>query len=247
MAKIAVPVVQLQRIAPHPDEPTLAVAQVAGHRCVVPRRQFNEQSLVAFISAGAVLPAWVLQRLGYWDERAGRGTLGGPAGDRVELRIIHGVVSHGLCYPVDPATFHDVDDNPEDGHVLHVSQHCVGVPGFVVREGDDVAAMLGITEEQPTAADAASMPDALIAAYQLPDGWRIERVQRRECPDGWAVRKDGDCLGADGLLEPEPQPSDRTEDFFDRCRFTTPEAAYAAWSARRQAQAVSLVSAFISG
>jgi hypothetical protein len=35
----------------------------------------------------------------------------------------------------------------------------------------------------------------------------------------YAVRKGGSCLTIDGKWEYEPQPSSRTQEFYDRCRF----------------------------
>lgn len=44
-------------------------------------------------------------------------------------------------------------------------------------------------------------------------------------PDGgWAVLHGRHCLAADGTWEMEPQPSERDEAYFARCRFTRDEA-----------------------
>lgn len=40
----------------------------------------------------------------------------------------------------------------------------------------------------------------------------------------WAITNRGDCLNRDGKWEYEPQPSSRTPEFFERCRFGLDEA-----------------------
>jgi hypothetical protein len=42
--------------------------------------------------------------------------------------------------------------------------------------------------------------------------------------DRWAVKKMGSCLNRGGVWEYEPSPSNRGDDFLERCRFTKEEA-----------------------
>lgn len=67
-------------------------------------------------------------------------------------------------------------------------------------------------------------------AYRLPDVCRIEEVLQRDGSSLWAIRRQfGDCMNKSGEWEDEPQPSERHDEFFARCRFATPEEAYKVW------------------
>lgn len=46
-------------------------------------------------------------------------------------------------------------------------------------------------------------------------------------PTKWCILEGGSCLAIDGEFEYEPQPSSRSEAFFERTRFNTVEEAYA--------------------
>lgn len=76
---------------------------------------------------------------------------------------------------------------------------------------------------------AVAMPLASVCAYRLPSDVRIEEALQREGPPLWAVRRFGNCLNKDGEYEYEPMPSSRDDDFYARCRWPTPQAAYSAW------------------
>lgn len=79
-----------------------------------------------------------------------------------------------------------------------------------------------------------SMPLATISAYDVPGDVTLRRVASRHGPARWAVYHHGSCLSHAGEWEFEPQPSSRDDEFLDRCRFTTPEEAYAAWQRVRE-------------
>lgn len=74
-----------------------------------------------------------------------------------------------------------------------------------------------------------SLDALVVAAYALPDNVTIDRCIQADRTVRWAIRKSGSCLNTDGDWEVEPMPSNRTADFFARCRYATPEAAYAHW------------------
>ena len=56
----------------------------------------------------------------------------------------------------------------------------------------------------------------------------IDRVSQINGPDRWAVRTCGNVLAIDGTWEWEPSPSNRDDDFYHRCRFTTYAEAHTA-------------------
>lgn len=73
-----------------------------------------------------------------------------------------------------------------------------------------------------------------IAAYQLPDGSRLEQVAQRDGRRLWAIRKGGNCLNRSGQWEWEPSPSSRDEAFFFRCRWGQVDEAHRAWEKSRR-------------
>lgn len=78
------------------------------------------------------------------------------------------------------------------------------------------------------------MRHATVSCYRLPDDARIEEVQSAKGGATWAVRnRFSECLNHQGEWEHEPLPSSRDDAFLARCRFPTPEAAYATWEAHR--------------
>lgn len=75
-----------------------------------------------------------------------------------------------------------------------------------------------------------AMPLAQVASYKLPDGATLELLSRRDGTAHWAVRKMCMCLNAAGDWEDEPSPSNRDDAFFARCRWPSPQEAYAVWA-----------------
>ncbi len=149
MSNFSVPIKRIRAIEPHPNADAIEFAVIDGYRSIVKKGEFQADDLVAYIPEASLLPEWLLKRLGFWDAGKNCGKLNGNDGNRVKAIRLRGELSQGICYPVDPATFNDFTDDTEDGFVLHVDRSAVGVPGFVVREGDDVAQMLGITKYEP--------------------------------------------------------------------------------------------------
>ena len=144
----SVPVTPILAVYPHPRNAVFDLAMTSMGQVVVSKDAYHAGDLVAHIPVGARLPAWVVARL-YRDPLV---SLGRPTRFTVEAQDCAGEVSQGVFYPVDPATFNDYSDDPEEGFVLHVNQSVVGVPGFVVRAGDNVANWLGITFGMPAGA-----------------------------------------------------------------------------------------------
>jgi hypothetical protein len=70
---------------------------------------------------------------------------------------------------------------------------------------------------------------ATVCCYRLPGDIKIEETQQTTGNALWAVRRGGACLNCEGQWEYEPMPSSRDSQFLARCRWSTPESAYAAW------------------
>ena len=74
-----------------------------------------------------------------------------------------------------------------------------------------------------------------VLAYEL-DSWenvidvRLESVGQLDGSEKWAIREEGCCLNKQGEWEFEPLPSSRTDDFYDRCRWDTADAALEFWN-----------------
>lgn len=67
--------------------------------------------------------------------------------------------------------------------------------------------------------------------------YRSIRAQRRRQPDGsslWVICERNNVLNMDGRWEYEPNPSSRTDTFFERTRFPTLNAAIAFFEAHTQ-------------
>jgi hypothetical protein len=75
--------------------------------------------------------------------------------------------------------------------------------------------------------------DLKIHAYLLHEDYRDRVVLERALgPDGvrWAIRNGGSCLNRRGRWEIEPFPSSRTDAFYARCRYATPDDALQVWT-----------------
>lgn len=70
---------------------------------------------------------------------------------------------------------------------------------------------------------------ATVCGYRLPGDAKIEEAQQMTGDSLWAVRRSGSCLNNEGQWEYEPMPSSRDDKFLSRCRWPSPESAYAAW------------------
>lgn len=75
------------------------------------------------------------------------------------------------------------------------------------------------------------MPLVSISRYDLPGDFWIERTTKLEdASEKWAIRNQfRQCIGKDGNIHDEPSPSNRTEEFFEQCRWSSVEEAYAFW------------------
>lgn len=152
MSTFSVPVKKIRAIEIHPNADSLEFAVIDGYRSIIRKGQFKAGDLVAYIPEAAVLPEWTLRQIGLWDEEKGKGRLSGTEGNRVKAIRLRGELSQGICYPIqadysDPDAY--FDGEPDLYHYLAVDESTIGLSGFIVAEGDDVARMLGITKYEP--------------------------------------------------------------------------------------------------
>ena len=110
----------------HPDADALELARVGEYRCVIAKGSMRSGDLAAYIPEAAIVPDWLLERMGLV------GRLAGKKKNRVKAIRLRGVVSQGLVYGL------------ADGGALELEE------GFItVREGDDVAQALGLKKYEP--------------------------------------------------------------------------------------------------
>lgn len=131
-------------VEPQPHASHLDYVVFDGVRALEQKGDFKAGALAVHIPSNAVLPVWVLQRLGLWDEKAACGKLAGPKGNLV----LPGHRCDGLCYPVKEGVSPDDGVFPDEAdrkfYFIEVNKGVFGVSGFVVHEGDDVEKLLGI-------------------------------------------------------------------------------------------------------
>lgn len=89
------------RIEEHPNADALELAVVGDYRSIVRKGEFKTGDLGVYIPTNAVVPIWLLKRLGLWDEDRAKGKLAGKDGNRVKEIRLRGILSEGLVYPVD--------------------------------------------------------------------------------------------------------------------------------------------------
>jgi RNA ligase (TIGR02306 family) len=137
MSQFAVRVTTIDSIECHPDADAIEIAMIGGYRSIVRKVDgFSAGSPVVYIPQVAMLPEYLLRRLGLWNEELGQGKLGGPEYNRVSPMKLRGVFSQGICMKV---------EDEGSGHVrIQGSDGC-----FTAEVGEDVADRLGIEKWVP--------------------------------------------------------------------------------------------------
>jgi len=141
MSTFTVPIKRIRAIEPHPNADAIEFAVIDGYRSIIKKGEFQTGELVAYLPEASLLPPWLLKRLGFWDDSKGCGTLSGNKGDRVKAIRLRGQLSQGICYRLHrpPAAAGWLIEHEQDGVLIRTA----------VSEGDDVAALLGITKYEP--------------------------------------------------------------------------------------------------
>ena len=142
MSTFEVKVVKVDSVEKHPDADRLTIVSIAGYKCISNLKddgtwRYNAGDLVVYIPESAVLPEWLLKKMGFWKEEENKGTLAGSKGDRVKAIRLRGIFSQGILYPVNV--------------MIDNSQHTIktDTSEIFVKDGSDVANDLGITKYEP--------------------------------------------------------------------------------------------------
>jgi RNA ligase (TIGR02306 family) len=143
MSQFECPVVRVT-IESHPNADAIELARVGGYLSVVKKGQFQNGELAVYIPEQAVLPPWLLESLGFWDEMNGKGKLSGSRGNRVRAMKLRGVLSQGLLVPL----IHDTHEATE-GDWLQYPPRENGNIASRVHEDQDVADLLGVIKYEP--------------------------------------------------------------------------------------------------
>lgn len=130
----------------HPDADLLELAVIGDYRAVVARGQYSTGDMVAYIPEGAVVPDWLISKLGL------TGRLAGSKKNRVKAIKLRGVLSQGLVYPCDKMFLHahDTDDNTDGTFVWTICGEDPDEWMFIDDNDDgDWAEFLGIVKYEP--------------------------------------------------------------------------------------------------
>lgn len=164
----------VRRVITLTDYPALgrrSIILTGGITCVLtkqaaarrPRPPDKVDDLLVHVAVGMFLPEWLLRQLGLWDAEAGRGTLGGAAGDRVKATRLRALLIPVRTYAVSDRSIPPYRTRWEEFSVLSPPLETISLlateRGYqAVLDGDDVTATLGLR----TSADA---PDAVVAQW----------------------------------------------------------------------------------
>ena len=120
-------------IEDHPNADAIELAKIGEYRSIVKKGEFKSGDLGVYIPEAAVVPDWMLQKMGL------EGRLAGKQKNRVKAVKLRGQLSQGLVYPVGKSFA------SQEGGLIHVD----GQEDYLVYEGDDVTNVLGITKYEP--------------------------------------------------------------------------------------------------
>jgi RNA ligase (TIGR02306 family) len=132
MSTFACPVVRVRAVEPIPGADLIELAVVGEFRSVVRKGSFKAGDLAVYIPEAAIVPDWLLERMGL------TGKLAGAKTNRVKAISLRGCLSQGLLLATEPVA---------DG-----SRYVPGendATGWIVREDDDVAELLGVEKYVP--------------------------------------------------------------------------------------------------
>lgn len=166
MSGFAVKVVAITNpVEDHPNADRLSVIKIGGYTCVSAKlddgsHRYHTGDLVIYVPEGAVVPEFLLRK-GFWNEDENKGILAGPNGDRVHPLKLRGIFSQGILFPVqfdqDPPltdelvgriySYVEAPNEAKDASGNFVFED--GIEYVEVEEGQDVAALFGITKYEP--------------------------------------------------------------------------------------------------
>lgn len=181
MAEFTVEIVRISEpVEHHPNADRLSLVKVGGYTCISAKledgsHRYKQGDLVAYIPEAAVLPVWLLKRMGFWDESRGCGTLSGSQKNRVKAIRLRGIFSQGILHPIE-------QEWTRDPHIESLPYEIAGIRGEndvyePVWCGDDVAGFLGITKYEPKLPQ--NMTGVMGALYNVTLKYDFDSVQKK--------------------------------------------------------------------
>ena len=141
MSTFKVEVRSISAIEPHLNADALEFVVIDGYRAIVRKGLFVAGQPVVYIPEGAVATPFVLNNICLWDAVLGKGRCAGDNGLRVKALMLRGALSQGLIYPLTQR------ENHWQGPGWYLQDELLVM--WAAKEGDDVAALLGITKYKP--------------------------------------------------------------------------------------------------
>ena len=150
-------VVKIDDVIRHPNATSLTICKIRGFNCITSDvepgvARYKVGDFVVYIPEAAIVPDWLLKKLGFWDEANGVGTLSGSRKNRVKIIKLRGEYSQGIMLGVRPKTGEELSDSINDTKLIlgpvpykDSETEC----HWPINEGDDVAEFLGITKYEP--------------------------------------------------------------------------------------------------
>lgn len=169
MSEFKCEVVKIEDVIRHPNADTLTICKIRGFNCITSdiepgKQRYYPGSYVVYIPEAAVLPDYILKKMGFWDETNNKGTLSGSSGNRVKIIKLRGEYSQGIMLPVDVLPY-----NPD------LCIHNDKEQTLFVAEGDDVSEFLNIHKYEP--AIPAAMAGKVGRMFGHTQAYDIENIQ----------------------------------------------------------------------
>lgn len=129
-------------LEPHPNADAIELAKIGDYRSIVQKNTLTDGDLIAYIPEGAIVPDWILERMNL------TGKLAGKQGNRVKAIRLRGVVSQGLCFPLEYREDVMDQDTKQLSNIWMLPCGMMSA-GRVFNIGDDAREFLGITKYEP--------------------------------------------------------------------------------------------------
>lgn len=159
MANFECKVYKVKSVEKHPNADKLDIVYLDGldYTCIANKLENGESrykpgDLVVYIPENALLPQWMLVKLGLWSEERQQGMLAGKNGNRCKAIRLRGIYSEGILYPIKMnVPFVDMDTNVRhfEDMLEYYTDEGKRLAWVPVHEGENVADLLGVTKYEP--------------------------------------------------------------------------------------------------
>lgn len=162
MSSFEVKVRKISEVYHHPNADRLDIVKVDDYNCIALRDEYAVDDLIVYIPEAAIVPDWLLEKIGLTDRLAGKKK------NRVKAIKLRGILSQGLIYPItgEKSNFGDACT-----HAVENETDIVGV-----KLGDDVTEFLGITKYEPVIPT--SMSGEVFNAFGMTLKFDIENIKK---------------------------------------------------------------------